>query len=444
MQVNVIKHEGLVHEFEVTVMAADIQRQVENRIKRLANTVQMPGFRVGKVPLNLVEKRYGPSVLGEILEETINTSASKAVAEKGLRPATEPRIELGSTPSAVPATENLVFKMAVETIPAITPMEFSEVSLEKLAVEVTDTEVNEALERVAKGNRTQQDCAADYAAKNGDVAIINFDGSVDGERREGMKGDDYALELGAGRFIAGFEEQLVGAKSGEARSVNVTFPADYYVKDLASKPAVFAVAVKAIKTLVVPAIDDALAEKVGYENLQALKDDIRKQIGQNFETVSRAVMKRKLMDVLADKHNFAVPPTLLVREFDGLWQQVSEAKAQGQLDAEDKNKSDDQLKSDYQKIAERRVRLGLLLSEVARKNKLELNREDVRKAITQEAMRYPGQEKQVIEFFSKNAQAREQITAPLLEDKVVDFILGKAKTTDKKVSREELQKIAEA
>lgn len=444
MQVNALRTEGLVHQYEVTVAATDIQAQVDVRLKNLVGTVQMPGFRQGKVPLAVVEKRYGTSVLGEVVEETINTATMKAMNEKGLRPATEPRIEFSGMPDALPANKDLVFKMEVELVPEIQPMDFAKIALEKMVVEASDEDVNEALTRIAKGNRQQEEQPAGTAAKNGDVTVIDFDGSVDGVRKDGMKGDDFPLELGSGRFIPGFEEQLVGAKAGDKRSVKVTFPAQYHAPDLAGKDAVFEVTVKSVSALKEPAIDDAMAKNAGFDDLAALKKYLSEQIGMNFNQVSRGVMKRKLMDALADGHSFAVPPTLLTREFEGLWAQVKQAKDAGQLDAEDKNKSDAQLEKDYRAIAERRVRLGLLLSEVARKNKLEISRDDVRRAITQEAMRYPGQEKQVVEYFGKNAAAREQLTAPILEEKVVDFILEKAKISEKKVSRDELTKAAEA
>lgn len=442
MQVNALSTQGLVHNYEVTVPAADIQRQIDRRLKGMLTTVQMPGFRPGKVPLAVVEKRYGTSVLGEVVEETVNTAAMKAVSEKGLRPATEPKVEFVGMPSELPATKDLVFKMEVEIIPSIEPMDFSKLSFEKMVVEASDADISEALERIAKGNRKQEPAPAGYAAQLGDVTTINFDGSVDGVKRDGMKGDDFALELGSGRFIPGFEEQLVGAKQGEKRNVNVTFPKDYHAAELSGKEAVFEVEVTAISQLQAPSIDDDLAKAAGFENLDALKKHLSEQISQNFGQVSRAVIKRKLMDALADSHQFDVPPTLAAREFEQLWAQVSQAKQTGQLDEEDKNKTDEQLKADYQSIANRRVRLGLLLSEVARKNKIEINREDVRKAIIQEAMRFPGQEKKVVDYYTKDASAREQLTAPMLEEKVVDLILSKANTTDKKVTRDELQKAA--
>ncbi len=443
MQVNALSTKGLVHNYEVTVPAADLQRQIETRLKGMLATVQMPGFRPGKVPLAVVEKRYGTSVLGEVVEETVNTAAMKAVSEKGLRPATEPKVEFVGMPNEVPANKDLVFKMEVEIIPEIEPMDFAKLSFENMVVEASDSDITEALERIAKGNRKQEPAPAGYAAKLGDVTTIDFDGSVGGVKRDGMKGEDFPLELGSNRFIPGFEEQLVGVKAGDKRDVKVTFPKDYHAAELAGAEAVFAIDVKSVSQLQAPTIDDELAKAAGFETLDALKKHLGEQIAQNFGQVSRAIIKRKLMDKLADGHSFEVPPTLANREFEQLWAQVSQAKQAGQLDAEDKGKSDEQLKTDYQNIANRRVRLGLLLSEVARKNKIEINREDVRKAIIQEAMRFPGQEKKVVDYYTKDASAREQLTAPMLEEKVVDLILSKAKTTDKKVTRDELQKAAE-
>lgn len=444
MQVNAVKAEGLVHQYEVTVPAIDIQRQVDNRLKQIAATTKMDGFRPGKAPLQVVQKHYGPSVLGEVLEKTVNTATMKAVTEKNLRPAVEPKIEFTSQPEELPATKDLAFTMHVEIVPEIPAGDFSNIAIEKPVVDVAEADIMEALGRVAQGNRAQEKMPDTYAAQKGDVTMIDFDGSVDGERRDGMKGDDFPLELGSNRFIPGFEEQLIGVKTGDNKNVKVAFPKDYYVADLAGKDAVFKVNVKSVSQLKQPDINDELAKAAGFDSLDALKKDISEQIGKNYTEVTRAIMKRRLMDALADANTFDIPPTLAAREFESLWQQVSEAKASGQLDAEDKNKSDEQLKKDYQKIADRRVRLGLLLSEVARLNKIELGREDVRQAIFREAMRYRGQEKQVVEYFTKNANAREQLTAPLLEEKVVDFIFGKAKVNEKKTSRDELAKMAEA
>ncbi len=443
MQVNALKTEGLVHHYEVTIPAADIQRQLDKRLKGMLPTVQMPGFRPGKVPLAVVEKRYGLSVLNEVVEETVNSCAMKAVSEKGLRPATEPKVECVGMPSELPATRDLVFTMELEVIPAIEPMDFSKLSLEKLVAEINDSDINEALERIAKGNRKEEPTAQDYAAQMGDGTIINFDGSVNGIKRDGMKGDDFSLELGSGRFIPGFEEQLVGSKAGEKRHVNVTFPSDYHAKDLAGQAAVFEVDVIKITQMQVPAIDDALAKDAGFDDLDAFKKYVGEQISQNFNQISRTIIKRQLMDMLAERHAFDVPPTLMSREFEQLWTQVTQARKAGRLDADDKDKTEEQLKTDYQAIANRRVRLGLLLSEVARNHKIEISREDVRKAIIQEAMRFPGQEKKVVDYYTKDAGAREQLTAPMLEEKVVDLILSKASTTDKHVTRDELKKAAE-
>jgi trigger factor len=442
MQVSALKTEGLVHQYEVTIPAADIQRQVESRLQQLSAQVKIPGFRPGKVPMNIVQQRYGNSVLGEVMEDTANNATMKAMTEKNLRPAAEPRVEFSSVPSGLPADKDLVMKVEVEIMPDVPAIELEKVSLEKLVVEVSASEVAESLERIAKGNRKPEEQPAGYAAKNGDVVSIDFDGSVDGERRDGMKGEKFPLELGSQRFIPGFEEQLVGVKKDDKRAVKVTFPTEYHAEDLAGKDAVFDVTVHSVSQLKTPSIDDELAKAVGMESLDELRKTVTEQIGENFNQVSRGVMKRRLMDKLAETTKFAVPPTLATREFENLWAQIEQAKRTDTLEEEDKGKSDEALRSEYTEIAERRVRLGLMLSDLGRKNKIEVSREDLRQAMFQEAQRYPGQEKAVIEFFSKNAQAREQLTAPLLEEKVVDFIFSKVQVKEKKVSREELQKAA--
>jgi trigger factor len=442
MQVNALKTEGLVHQYEVTILAADIQRQVETRLQQLAASVKIPGFRPGKVPMNIVQQRYGSSVLGEVMEDTANNATMKAMTEKNLRPATEPRVEFSSVPSGIPADKDLVMKVEVEVMPDVPAIDLEKIALEKLVVEVSSNEVAESLERVAKGNRKPEEQPAAYAAKEGDVVTMDFDGAVDGERRDGMKGEKFPLELGSKRFIPGFEEQLVGVKKDDKRAVKVTFPTEYHAEELAGKEAVFDVTVHSVSQLKTPGIDDELAKAVGMENLEELRKTVSEQIGENFNHISRAILKRRLMDKLAETTKFDVPPTLASREFESLWAQIEEAKRSNTLEDEDKGKSDEALRSEYTEIAERRVRLGLMLSDLAKKNKVEVSREDLRNAMFQEAQRYPGQEKAVIEFFSKNAQAREALTAPILEEKVVDFIISKVQVKEKKVSRDELQKAA--
>jgi trigger factor len=443
MQVSALKTDGLVHHYEVKVPAADIQRQIENRLQRLSSEVKIPGFRPGKVPLNIMTQRYGNAVLGEVMEDTAQNATSKAITEKNLRPASQPKVEFSSAPTAIPADKDLVMKVEVEVIPEIPAVDFSKITIEKPVAEVSEKEINESLSRVAKANRKPEEMPATYAAKEGDVVNMDFDGSVDGVKRDGMKGEKFPLELGSKRFIPGFEEQLVGVKPGDTRQVKVTFPTDYHASDLAGKAAVFDVTVHSVSQLKVPEPNDELGKEAGFENLDGLKKAISEQIGQNFAQVSRGVAKRKLMDKLSET-KFEVPPSLAAGEFEQLWQQIEAAKKAGQLEEADKKKSDEALKKEYKDIADRRVRLGLMLSEIARKNKVEVSREDMRQAMFQEAQRYPGQEKQVIEFFAKNTQAREQLTAPLLEEKVIDFILSKANVKEKTVSREDLQKAAEA
>jgi trigger factor len=464
MQINALRTEGLVHEYQVTVAAGDIQRQVETRLKGLVYKVDIPGFRKGKVPVQVIEKRYGPAVLSEVVEETVNTATMKAVSEKGLKPALEPKVELSDSPSELPANKDLVFTMKVEVIPEMPATDFSKITLEKLVAEASEKDIHEALENIASSNRTSQPAADDYVAQKGDAVIIDFDGSVDGERRPGMKSENHALELGSGQFIPGFEEQLMGTKKGDQRQVKVTFPSQYHAADLAGKEAVFAVTVKSVNTLAKPALDDELGKAVGLESLEALKNHIKERIAENFGQVSRMVIKRELMDKLAEQYKFSVPPTLVEREMEGLWHQAQHAHDHEHGDhghdhahhdanlhhghdhknEQEKTSCEEKMRKEYEGISERRVRLGLLLSDIARKNKIEVNREDARRAIMQEAMRYPNQQKQVVEYFTKNAAARDQLTAPMLEEKVVDYILSQAKLTEKKVSREELQKAAEA
>lgn len=437
MQVTETKAEGLIREFTVVIPAGDIEDKVTTRLDEISKTVKLPGFRPGKVPSTILRQKYGQSIMGEVLEGAVNETSQQTITDKELRPATQPKIEITKFEEGT----DLEYTMAVELFPEIEIMDFKTVSLERLSVPIKDEEVQETLERIADANKGSEPAKskAKKVAK-GNIAVIDFVGSVDGEEFEGGAGQDYKLEIGSNTFIPGFEDQLIGLKAGEEKDVEVTFPEEYGAENLAGKDAVFKCSVKEIHTVVPAEIDDELAKKVGMETLDSLKDAIREERSKEFDQMTRQHVKKHLLDALDAGHSFELPPTLVQGESDQIWQQFEETRKNNpeQIDEDDKDKSDDELKAQYLEIAERRVRLGLVLAEVGRVNTIELSPEDLNGAIMQEASRYPGQEQAVFEYFQKNPQALDSLRAPLFEEKVVDFILELANVTEKEVTSEEL------
>lgn len=435
MQVTQTSSEGLKREFKVVIAAKDIDAKVEDRLREVGSSVRIPGFRPGKVPLQVLRQRYGKAVLGEVLESAVNDGSSQAMAEHGLRPAMQPKIEITNFDEG----QDLEFKMAVELMPDIEPMDFSEIELERIKVAAPDAEVDEALKRLAGRQKKTKPLEAERPAQKSDVLVIDFRGSVDGEELPGMAGEDHHLDLGSNQFVEGFEDQLIGARKGEEREVKVTFPETYMNDKLAGREAVFHVTIKDILESEPQAIDDELAKQFGEDSLDAMRERIRGQIEQEYSQLTRARLKRQLLDRLADGHDFAVPGGMVDAEFEAIWQQVQEDKERGQLDPEDQGKSDEELQAEYRQIAERRVRLGLLLSEVGRVNNIEVSQEELHRALLQEAQRHPGHEREVIDYFQKNPQAMANLRAPLFEDKVVDFIVEMAKVKERALSPEALR-----
>jgi trigger factor len=431
MNVTETAHEGLSRTWRVVVPATEIGENVDKRLTELSKTIKMPGFRPGKVPLSLVKKRYGSSVMGEVLEKTVQDSSAKVLEEKAVRPALEPKIEVVSFADGA----DLEYTMAVETLPEVEPADLTGLTLERLVAPVDDAAVDEALKRLADGNKQYDAVKKARAAKKGDQLVIDFAGTVDGVARDGMTGEDYPLELGGGNFIPGFEDQLVGVKPDETRTVTVTFPADYHMAELAAKEAVFEVTAKELRAPVKAAVDDEFAKKLGLPDLETLKQTVRQQIEGEYGRLTRLKLKRKLMDALAERHDFTVPQGMVDLEFDSIWKQV-----QGELTAEEKEKSEDEVKAEYRAIAERRVRLGLLLSEVGRRNNVQVTQEELNAGLIAEARRYPGQEREVIEAYRNHPRLIDALRAPIYEDKVVDHILTTIGLTDKIVTTEELTK----
>ena len=434
MQVTELSTEGLKRQFKIVLSATDLSAKVDERLNEMAQTAQLPGFRKGKVPVGLLKKQYGQALYGEALEAAVNQSTAKAIEDRGLKPALQPRVDLKELSEG----KDVEFEVAVEVLPEIGKLDFSGIELERLKAAVPDKDVDEALARIAKANREQKPVDPPRPAQKGDAIKIDFVGSVDGVEFPGGKAEDYTLELGSASFIPGFEDQLVGAEVGKPVEVKVTFPADYGAAELAGKDAIFKCTVKEIHEFVDKPADDELAKKNNFENLEAMRKAVSERIGQDYAQVSRTMIKRQLLDKLADTHKFAVPEGLVDGEFESIWQRIEEAKKNGQKVEDD----EDKMRKEYREIAERRVRLGLLLADVGRSNSIDVTPEELNQAVMREAMRYPGQERQVLEFYGKNAELKERLRAPIFEEKTVDFILELAKVTEKSVTPEELLKAA--
>src|SRR5262245_26073104 len=434
MQVTELSAEGLKRQFKIVVPAGDLSAKVDERLAELAKTAQMPGFRQGKVPVGLLKKQYGQALFGEALEQAVNSSTAKAIEDRGLKPAMQPRVDLKTLEEG----KDVEFEVVIEVLPEIGKLDFSEVELERLKAVVPDKDVEDAIERISKANREQKPVDPPRPAQKGDAIKIDFVGSVDGVEFPGGAAQDYVLELGSGSFIPGFEDQLVGAEVGKTVDVKVTFPSDYGNAELAGKEAVFKCTIKEIREFVDKPADDELAKKNNFETLEAMRKAVGERIEQDYGRISRSLIKRQLLDKLAEQHKFAVPEGLVENEFNTIWQRIEEAKKAGQKLEDDEEK----MRKEYRDIAERRVRLGLLLADVGRSNSIDVTPEELNQAVMREAMRYPGQERQVLEVYTKNAEMKAQLRAPIFEEKTVDFILELAKVTEKSVTPEELLKAA--
>ena len=434
MQVTETKNEGLSREYAIVIPAADIEGRVLSKLTEIGKQVTIPGFRQGKVPTKLLRQRYGQAVLGEVVQDAVVETSSQAISDNSINPATQPKIDVTKFEDG----EDLEYTMAVEIMPEITPVDFKTLKLQRLTCEISDEEIEKSMANIASEIVRSEPIKRARKARKDDIIVIDFVGSVDGEEFDGGKGEDFQLTLGAGRFIPGFEDQLIGAKPKEHVTVNVTFPEDYGAENLKGKDAVFEVDIKEIRERVETPIDDELAKSLGLESLDQLKDGTRQQLEQNYTMFTRNRLKRDLLDLLDEAHDFEIPPGMVETEVQSIWEQFEEARRENRLEDEDKEKSEDDVRVEYEKIGQRRVRLGLLLAEVGRVNNIEVSAEEVNQAMLQEVRRYPGQERQVMEYLQQNQQAIDGLRAPIFEDKVVDFILEMAEVSDRVVSPEEL------
>jgi trigger factor len=483
MQVTETSAEGLKREFRVVVPAGELEEKVASRLGEIGRTIQLRGFRPGKVPMQILRQRFGTSVLGEVLESTLQGTSADAIREHNLRPALPPKVDIVSFSEGT----DLEYKMSLEVLPDIPEPSFADLDIERLVVEVPDEEVDRAVERIAEQQRKTE--VAERPAESGDIIVVDIEGRSGEQEIPGASGKDRQIVLGSAGFIPGFEEQLIGAGAGEHRTVRVTFPEDYGAPDFAGKDAVFEVDVKEVRQRLQLVIDDELGKAVGLESLAELRQEVRQQMERDYEGVSRLRLKRSLLDKLAQSYDFAVPPGMVELEFDNIWRQYEAEKAgaaqpeavsseaaseagqgepasagspeitsepmdeaeplgpESEVDAgaprsreqqADKTEDEEALKADYRRIAERRVRLGLLLAEVGRSNNITVTQDELNQAITREARRHPGYERQVLDFYRQNPEAVANLRAPIFEDKVVDFIVELAKVEERKISPQDL------
>lgn len=436
MQVQEVSAQGLRREYKITVPANDIAKAVDERILKLSKTAKMPGFRPGKVPPKLLKKQHGRSVMGEVLEKAVEDGSKKAIDENSLKPALRPKIEVTSFDEG----KDLEFKMDLEVLPEVPEIDVKGIELERPVTPVGDKQVQESIDRIAESRRSYTKVDEDRACADGDQVLFDFEGKVDGETFEGGSAEGFELVLGSGRMIPGFEDGIAGMKAGEEKSINVTFPEGYAKAELAGKPAVFAIKLSEIRAPGELTIDDEFAKSMGAENVDDLKAKVRERIESEYKGFSRARVKRSLLDVLAERHVFEVPAGMVDLEFEAIWKQLEDEMKRTEQSFEDMGQSEEETKTEYRGIAERRVRLGLILSDIGTKNEVKVEPQEVQAEMINQARRFPGQEKEIFDYFRNTPGALEQLRAPIFEDKVVDFILEIAKVTDKEVAVEELMR----
>ena len=435
MKITELKSEGLNKSYKVIVEAKDFAKQMDEKLAKVAKSAKIQGFRAGKAPLAMIKKKYGNEVMSETLDEAIRNGSNKVLDEKKLRPAMQPSIKI----VAFGEGKDLEFDMEMEVLPEIKLGDFSKINLDKQVAEVPAEEIDKAVSYLANA-RKETTVVDGKAAQKGDTVMIDFVGLVDGVEFDGGKGENYPLELGSGSFIPGFEDQLIGAKAGDKVDVKVKFPENYHAKDLAGKDSLFVVNVKEVREPKAIEINDELAKSLGAESLDKLKETLAARIKADYDNASRMKLKRQLLDVLDKEYKFDVPASLVDAEYKAIVNQYEQAKKYNQLDEEEKSKKEDELFKEYKDIAIRRVKLGLLLSEVGQEAKISIKPEDINAAIMNETRKYPGQEQMVLDYYLKNKQAVEALKAPIFEEKIIDHIISKANLNEKTVSVEELYK----
>jgi trigger factor len=442
MQVTETSSAGLKREYRVVVPAIDLEAKVNERLDDLKGRVQLRGFRPGKVPVAHLKRLYGKSAMAEVIEATVREANSKIVTDHGYRLAVEPKVVLptdeGAVEGVIEGKADLSYTVEMEIVPAIALADFKSIKLTRLTAEVSDEEIDKALQAIADQNHPF--VAKAEGAANGDRVTVNFEGSLEGTPFEGGTGEDVPLIMGAGQFIPGFEDNLVGLKAADSKTFDVKFPDDYRATHLAGKNATFAVTVKAVEAPGPVSIDDEFAKTLGLESLAKLKEAVKDRIAREHALASRQKLKRALLDQLDERHKFEPPPSLLEQEFANVWSQVENDLKQQNRTFEDEGTTEEKAREEYRGIAERRVRLGLVIAEIGEKNNIRVTDDQLRAALMEQVRQFPGQERQIWEYYQKNPNALAALRAPLFEDKVVDFLVELAEVTDKPVSRDELFK----
>src|SRR6516165_4839413 len=440
MQVTETSSAGLKREYRVVVPATDLEAKVNERLDDLKGRVQLRGFRPGKVPVAHLKRLYGKSAMGEVIEAAVREANSKIITDHGYRLAVEPKVVLpkeeGAVEGVIEGRADLAYTVEMEIVPAITLADFKSIKLTRLTAEVSDEQIGKALQTIADQNRpfvAKQDSAA-----NGDRVTLNFEGKLEGAPFEGGTGEDVPLIMGAGQFIPGFEENVAGLKAGDSKTFEVKFPDDYRASHLAGKNATFDVIIKAVEAPGAITIDDEFAKTLGAESLAKLKEAVKERIAREHALASRQKLKRALLDRLDERHNFEPPPSLVEQEFANVWSQVENDLKQQNRTFEDEGTTEEKAREEYRGIAERRVRLGLVIAEIGEKNNIRVSDDQLRTAVMEQVRQFPGQERQIWEYYQKNPNALAALRAPLFEDKVVDFLVELAEVTDKPVSRDEL------
>ena len=444
LQITQKSGDGLSRVYGVTVPMQDLADKLEAKIAEIRPRMNVKGFRPGKVPSAHVRRMYGKSLMSEIVQEALNDAPQKALDEAKVRVAASPDLKLedADIEKVLNGQADLAFDLAVQVMPEFEPIDVSGIELKRPVHEVSDEEIEEQLKSIAESNKSYEARPDGEAAEDGDMVVADFVGRIDGEAFEGGTAENSEIVIGSGRFIPGFEDQLKGAKAGETITVKVTFPEDYSAEPLKGKAAEFATTVKEVRAPKAEhEMDDEFAKRVGFDTLEALKEAVRNQTGQQYAAASRFKAKRALLDVLDEAHAFDLPPGMVDNEFAAIWSQVEAERAAGELSDEDKEKTEEQLRAEYRKIAERRVRLGLVLAEIGQRFNVQVSDQEMQQALFAEIRRYPReQQQQAFQFFQSNPAASAQLRAPIYEEKVVDLILERAQVEDEQVSKDELFK----
>ncbi len=439
MDVKELTNKELSRELEITITAATLAQQVDTRVAEIQPTAQLKGFRPGKVPASYLKKTYGQQIMAELVQQSVSSESQKAIEERKERPAMQPEIELvGEAEAIINGTADLVFKMAYEIIPEIKLTDFSALTVKRPKVEIGATEVDEAMARLAESRVTYKPRGATAKARDKDSVKIDFLGKIDGEAFDGGAAEGFDLVLGSGQFIPGFEEQLIGTKAKDELDVKVTFPKDYGSENLAGKDAVFSVTVHEVAAPQEAKLDDEFAKTIGFDDLEKLRDAVEGQIRGDYDQMARAHLKKHVLDQLSETHDFALPPKMIEVEFEQIWNQFQQELAQENKQITDLDRSEDELRAEYQSLAARRVRTGLVLAEVGMVNDIQVSNEELNQGLIERLRQFPGQEQQAMEYFQKNPEAMAQIRAPIFEEKTIDFICEKATIEDVEMDIETL------